>query len=71
MSEYFSIYLCEKCRKHLSFNVVMYSHGCCPECGNNSGDSIVNTRRKSIRRTSPWWRFWDETFEDRKGNIIK
>lgn len=45
MKKYYLITSCKKCLHILSRREVMHSHGVCPYCGNDSGDTICDVRR--------------------------
>lgn len=56
-------YLCAACKEPLSIWDLMYSDGCCPECGHVSSGTICDSMsiiaRYKINR--PWWMFWSGT----------
>ena len=43
-----AVHLCKTCKKQLSFNTVMGSHGVCPLCGASSGSTVVSTVTESV-----------------------
>jgi predicted RNA-binding Zn-ribbon protein involved in translation (DUF1610 family) len=56
--EWFAVWRCVKCSLALSYHTKMYSHGVCPECGNNSGDTIVDAIQTSARKVYEVRKFW-------------
>ncbi len=51
-------FFCVSCDGELSWGQKMYSNGCCPKCGENTGLTIVSTYSKSYKlvRNKPWWK---------------
>lgn len=71
VSNWYSFEVCEKCHKRIMDNERMYNDGLCPHCGNESGDTICDTKKVVLRRIRhySWWNFWDKkvTYEAKKG----
>ncbi len=62
---FMAIHFCVECLTELPRSTVMDNHGVCPQCGNSSGDTIINTYTKICKATrlSPWWNFWKPKFK--------
>lgn len=56
---YKAMHICVKCKKRLSFETIMCSHGVCPYCGNTSGDTMINYKTISYKARSLGERFND------------
>lgn len=64
-SNWYSVDVCKKCDKRLSNDQLIYANGTCAHCGHTTRSTVTDYKKKIYRsrRTSPWWMFWQRTFE--------
>jgi hypothetical protein len=75
-------YRCIECKKPMSYNTMMYSHGRCPMCGYKhpractivectehgyKDETIVS--QASVR--PKWWEFWKPTFQAQTKRVYR
>lgn len=62
-------FICYDCKKSMSYNTKMYSHGICPNCGYNSHGTICACDILVVRKVwKKWWKFWDFEYEKKENH---
>jgi transcription initiation factor IIE alpha subunit len=46
--KYVKQWFCVNCKKRMSWDTRMYSHGCCPMCGHMVSSTICDTFEKQV-----------------------